>query len=119
MSLITRKYIWFTYPIGFNKYHKKILKTWKKSHLTRSLQEHLHGGVAKGDEFQTALIDKRYEMIIKQGTHPKLSYYLNYLEQNIVTKILSRTILKIFLPLLRLPKGDERRYFFVTKLDKK
>ena len=40
---VAKNHIFFTYPVGFNKYHKKILATWKKSHLTKSLEEHLHG----------------------------------------------------------------------------
>ncbi len=114
---VAKRHIMFTYPIGFNKYHEKMLKTWKKSHLTKSLEEHLEGGTAKGDEVQQALKGRKYKLTTKDGTHPRLAYHLSYLEQNMVTKILSRTVLKIFLPLLkRLPKGKIRRYFFVTKV---
>lgn len=114
---VAKKHILFTYPVGFNKYHEKILKTWKKSHLTKSLEEHLHGGTPKGDEIQIALKGKKYKLMINYGTNPRLVYYLNYLEQNIVTKILSRTLLKLFLPIFKLSKGDIRRYYFITKLD--
>ena len=113
---VSKKYIFFTYPIGFNKYHEKILKTWKRSHLTKSLEEHLHGGTANGDEVQRALKGRKYRMIEEKGTHPAIAYYLNYLEQNLITKIFSRTLLKIFLPILKIPKGDTRRYFFVAKI---
>lgn len=112
---VAKKYILFTYPIGFNKYHKKILKTWKKSHLTIALEEHLHGGTPKGNEVQRALKGKKYKLVKQYGIHPALVYYFNYLEQNIVTKILSRTLLKLFLPLFRIPKGKTRMYFFVRK----
>ena len=112
---VAGKYILFTYPVGFNKYQEKILKTWKKSHLTKSLEEHLHGGTAKGDEVQRALKGKKYKLIEEKGIHPAIAYYLNYLEQNLITRVLSRTIGKVFLPLLKMPKGDTRRYFFVTK----
>ena len=113
---VSRKYILFTYPVGFNKYHEKILKTWKRSHLTRSLEEHLHGGTPKGDEIKKSLNGKKYKVVMQYGTHPALAYYFNYLEQNVITKILSRTLLKIFLPLFKIPKGTTRRYFFVTKM---
>ena len=114
---VAKKHIFFTYPVGFNKYHKKIVTTWRKSHLTKSLEEHLHGGTAKGDEIKKALNNRKYKLVIEYGTHPALTYYLNYLEQSIATKILSRTILKVFLPLMKIPRGDTRKYFFVTKLD--
>ena len=112
---VAKKYILFTYPVGFTKYHERILKTWKKSHLTKSLEEHLHGGTPKGDEVQRALKGKKYGLLKEYGTHPALAYYFNYLEQNIITKAISRTILKAFLPLFRIPKGNTRVYFFVTK----
>ena len=112
---VSKKYILFTYPVGFNKYQEKILKTWKKSHLTKSLEEHLKGGTATGNEVQKALKGKKYRVAVEYGTHPALAYYFNYLEQNIITKIFSRTLLKIFLPLFKIPKGSTRRYFFVTK----
>ena len=114
---VSKKYIFLTYPIGFNKYQERILKTWKASHLTKSLQEHLHGGTATGKEVQKALKGKKYKLETMHGTHPAVAYYLNYLERNIVTKVLSRTILKIFIPLLKIPKGETRQYFFVTKID--
>ena len=115
---VSRKYIFLTYPVGFNKYHEKILKTWKRRHLTKSLEEHLHGGTAKGDEVKRALKGKSYRLIEEKGSHPAVAYYINYFEQNLVTKILSRTLGKAFLPLLKAPKGDTRRYFFVTKIGK-
>ena len=115
---VAKKYILLTYPVGFNKYHERILKTWKKSHLTKSLEEHLHGGTAKGDEIQRALKGKKYKLMLEYGTHPALAYYFNYLEQNVLTKIVSRTLLKAFLPLFRMPKGRTRMYFFVTKYGK-
>lgn len=114
---VAKKYIFLTYPIGFNKYHEKILKTWKRSHLTKSLEEHLHGGTPKGDEVEKALNGRNYKVVMEYGTHPALAYYLGYLEQNALTKILSRTLLKAFLPLLKLPKGATRRYYFITKSD--
>lgn len=113
---VSKKYIFFTYPVGFNKYQERILKTWKKSHLTKSLEEHLHGGTATGKEVQKALKGKKYKLEAMYGTHPAVAYYLNYLEQNIITKVLSRTLLKIFIPLLKIPKGETRQYFFVTKI---
>ena len=112
---VAKTHIFFTYPVGFNKYHEKILKTWKKSHLTESLKEHLHGGTAKGDEVSKALKLKKCVIKKEYGTHPALAYYLNYLEQYLITKILSRTILKIFLPIFKRIKGDVRVYYFVTK----
>ena len=112
---VSKKHIMLTYPIGFNKYHKKILATWKKSHLTKSLEEHLHGGTAKGDEVPRALKGRKCTIKKEYGTHPALAYYLNYLEQYLITKILSRTILKIFLPIFKMMKGDVRVYYFVTK----
>lgn len=112
---VAKKHIFFTYPVGFNKYHKKILKTWKKSHLTESLKEHLRGGTAKGDEVPRALKGKKCTIKKEYGTHPALAYYLNYLEQYMITKILSRTILKVFLPIFRRIKGDVRVYYFVAK----
>ena len=112
---VSKKYVFLTYPVGFNKYQERILKTWKRSHLTKSLAEHLHGGTATGKEVQKALKGKKYKLEAMYGTHPAVTYYLNYLEQNIITKILSRTLLKIFVPLLKMPKGETRQYFFVTK----
>lgn len=113
---VSKKHILFTYPVGFNKYQEKILKTWKRSHLTKSLEEHLQGGTATGEEFQKALKGKKYKLETMYGTHPAVAYYLNYLEQNLITKVLSRTLLKIFIPILKIPKGETRRYFFITKL---
>lgn len=112
---VSKKYIMFTYPIGFNKYHRKIVTTWKKSHLTESLKEHLRGGTAKGDEVPRALKGKKYRISKEYGAHPALAYYLNYLEQYLATKVLSRTILKVFLPIFKRIKGDVRVYYFVDK----
>lgn len=112
---VSKKYIFFTYPIGFNKYQKKIVTTWKKSQLTESLKEHLHGGTAKGDEVPRALKGKKCKIAKEYGAHPALAYYLNYLEQYMITKILSRTILKVFLPIFKRIKGDVRVYYFVDK----
>lgn len=113
---VAKKHVLMTYPVGFNKYHEKIIKTWKKSHLTKSLEEHLKGGTAQGNEIQMALKGKKYKMVSEYGTHPALAYYFNYLEQNAITKALSRTFLKIFLPLFKMPKGKTRMYFFVRKI---
>ena len=112
---VARRHIFFTYPVGFTKYHEKIVKTWKKSHLTKSLEEHLHGGTATGHEIPEALKGRNYHIVKEYGIHPRLSYYLCYLEQNPVTKIISRTLLKIFIPLMGLYRGDSRVYYFVTK----
>ena len=112
---VAKNHIFFTYPVGFNKYHEKIIKTWKKSHLTESLKEHLHGGTAKGDEVPRALKGRKCTINKEYGEHPALAYYLNYLEQYLITKILSRTILKVFLPIFKMMKGDVRVYYFVTK----
>ena len=112
---VAKKHIFFTYPVGFNKYHKKIVTTWKKSHLTKSLEEHLHGGTATVNEIPNALKGKKCRIEKQYGTHPALAYYLNYLEQYFITKILSRTILKIFLPIFKMIKGDVRVYYFVAK----
>jgi len=114
---VSKKYIMFTYPIGFNKYHEKILKTWKKSHLTKSLEEHLHGGTATGNEVPRALKGNNCKIAKEYGVHPALAYYLNYLEQYTITKILSRTVLKAFLPIFKRIKGDVRVYYFITKND--
>lgn len=116
---VAKKYIMLTYPVGFTKYHEKIVKKWKHSILAKTLKEHLYGGAPKGDEIQKALRGKKYKLVVEYGTHPRLAYYLNYLEQNLIMKILSRTLLKLFLPIFKLSKGDSRRYYFVTKLDKK
>ena len=112
---VAKKHILFTYPVGFTKYHEKMVKAWKKSHLINSLKEHTYGGAPKGDEIQRALKNRKYELTVEYGTHPMLAYCLNYLEQNTITKILSRTLLKLFLPLFKLSKGDTRRYYFVMK----
>ena len=112
---VSGKYIMFTYPVGFNKYHEKIVKTWKKSHLTRSLEEHLHGGTAIANEVPKALKGKKCKIIKEYGAHPALAYYFNYLEKYLVTKILSRTVLKVFLPIFKRIKGDVRVYYFVAK----
>lgn len=112
---VAKKHIFFTYPVGFSKYHKKIVTTWKKSHLTESLKEHLHGGTAKGDEVPQALKGRKCKIAKEYGIHPALAYYLNYLEQYLITKIFSRTILKIFLPLFKRIKGNVRVYYFVDK----
>src|SRR3989344_154848 len=114
---VAKKLIMLTYPVGFNKYHKRILKNWKKSHLTASLEEHLHGGTATGNEVTNALKGKMCKIVKEYGAHPALAYYLNYLEQYTITKVLSRTVLKIFLPIFKRIKGDVRVYYFVTKLD--
>lgn len=116
---VAKKYIMITYPVGFTKYHEKMVKLWKQSHLVESLKEHLHGGTPKGDEIEKALNGKKYRLVVEYGTGPRLAYYLNYLEQNILTKVLSRTLLKLFLPLFKLSKGDTRRHYFVAKLDEK
>src|SRR3989338_6798283 len=112
---VSKKHIMLTYPVGFNKYHERILKNWKKSHLTKSLEEHLRGGTAKGDEVPRALKGRECTIKKEYGAHPALAYYMNYLEQYFITKILSRTILKIFLPIFKRIKGDVRVYFFVAK----
>lgn len=111
---VARKHILFTYPAGFTKYHEKIVKTWKRSHLTKSLEEHLHGGTATGHEIPDALKGKNYNIVKEYGIHPRISYCLCYLEQRLITKILSRTLLKIFMPFMRLCRGDSRVYYFVT-----
>src|SRR3989338_5574844 len=69
---VSKNHILFTYPVGFNKYQKKIIATWKKSHLTKSLEEHLRGGTAKGDEIKKALKNRKYKLITEYGTHPAL-----------------------------------------------
>ena len=112
---VSKKHIMLTYPVGFNKYHERILQNWKKSHLTKSLEEHLRGGTAKGDEVPRALKGRKCTIKKEYGAHPALAYYMNYLEQYFITKILSRTILKIFLPIFKRIKGDVRVYFFVAK----
>ncbi|MBI4451963.1 class I SAM-dependent methyltransferase [Candidatus Woesearchaeota archaeon] len=112
---VAKKHILLTYPVGFNKYQERIIKKWKKSHLTESLKEHLRGGTAKGNEVEKSLKGKKYKLIKMDGIHPLLAYYLSYLEQNAATRLLSRTLLKFFLPLLKIPKGTARRYFFVEK----
>jgi cyclopropane fatty-acyl-phospholipid synthase-like methyltransferase len=113
---VSKKNILFTYPIKFTKYHDKIAKTWKKSHLSDSIREHLEGGVAKGDEVKKALKGKKYHLTTERGISSRLAYYLGYFDQNIVSRIFCRTILKIFIPIFRTMKGDSRKYFFVAKL---
>src|SRR3989344_536875 len=112
---VSKKHIMLTYPVGFNKYHERILQNWKKSHLTKSLEEHLRGGTAKGDEVPSALKGRKCRITKEYGVHPALAYHLNYLEQYLITKVLSRTILKIFLPIFKRIKGDVRVYYFVEK----
>src|SRR3989344_3434612 len=115
---VSKKHIMLTYPVGFNKYHERILQNWKKSHLTKSLEEHLRGGTAKGDEVPSALKGRKCRITKEYGVHPALAYHLNYLEQYLITKILSRTILKALLPIFKRIKGYVRVYYFVEKNDK-
>lgn len=114
---VSRKYILLTYPIGFNKYHKLLIKRYRKTELGEALSEHIYGGTPNGNEIKKALKNKKYKLRVRKGTHPRLAYYLNCLEQNIITKLLSRTILKIFIPIFKQINGDVRKYFFIEKIN--
>lgn len=116
MYRVSKKYILITTIFSLHKWHKKILETWnKKSKIYQAILEHKHAGFPDVNEVYNFLKGKNYQLKIINGTHPRLAYFLNLTEENIITMILSRTILKLFLPVFKLYKGKNRIYFFIKK----
>ena len=116
MYRVSKKYVAFTTIFGLHKWHKKILSKWDTS---GTISKGIHDIKAKGSpamgEIRAFLGKKNYTLKTEYGTHPRLAYYLNLLDKNVLTKVPSRTTLKLLVPAFRLYKGKERIYFFITK----
>ena len=116
MYRVSKKYITFTTIFGLHKWHRKILDKWTDGTITSGIHDIKVKGSPDMDEITSFLRKKgNHTLKMEYGTHPRLAYYLNLADKNIFTKSLSRTILKLFLPLFKLYKGKERIYFFITK----
>jgi len=120
MYRVSKKYVAFTTIFGLHKWHKKILSKWNK---TGTISKGIHDIKVKGspdiDEINSFLSkNDNYTLRTEYGTHPRLAYYLNLLDKNILTKLPSRTALKLLVPVFKLYKGKERIYFFITKTAK-
>lgn len=117
MYRVSKKYIAFTSIFGFHKWHQKILNKWKEGTISRGIHDISVKGSPDIDEINSFLRNKRVQLRIEYGTHPRLAYYLNLADKNFFTRPFSRTVLKLFLPLFKLYKGKERIYFFITKTE--
>ena len=120
MYRVSKKYIVFTTIFGLHKWHKKILDKWEK---TGTISKGIHDIKIKGspdiNEIYSFLSKKgNHTLRTEYGTHPRLAYYLNLVDKNIITRLLSRTVLKLFVPAFKLYKGKHRIYFFITKTAK-
>ena len=116
MYRVSKKYVAFTTIFGLNRWHRKVLNTWgKKNRYYRDIAEHEKMGFPSLKEIDDFLKNKKCKIRKVYGTHPRLAYFLNLTEQNIFTKILSRTVLKSFLPIFKHYNGKDRIYFFIEK----
>ena len=117
MYRVSKKYILLTTLFGETKWDRKVLTEWTSNHkYYRDILEHKKMGFPSLSEIKIFLKNKKHELEIKHGAHPKLSYFLMLTEQNIVSSLLSRTLLKLFLPVFKLYKGDNRLHLFITKI---
>lgn len=115
MYRVSKKYIAFTSIFGFHKWHQKILDNWKEGTISRGIHDISVKGSPDIDEINNFLRNKKINLRMQYGTHPRLAYYLNLSDKNILTRPFSRIVLKLFLPVFRLYNGKERIYFFITK----
>ncbi len=114
MLRVSKKYIVITCPCEITKWDKRVIEKWPKNSPTYlNVKEHIDCGIPTGTEIEEAFKDCKIEM--EYGMHPLFEYYIKLMERNIIGKVFSRTVLKIFLPLFAVAKGDSRRCYFIEK----
>jgi len=95
-----------------SKWDKKVLDKWPKSTATyKNIKEHLDCSIPNPNEILKVF--KGCKINMSYGAHPGLEYYIKLMERNIVGKVFSRTILKVFMPFFVLIKGKSRRTYFI------
>ena len=99
-----------------NKWYKRVLDKWdKKKKMYMAMESMEKAGSPTLSEIGGFLKGMNCKYRMERGTPPAVSYFLNILDDNIFTKALGRTVLKLFVPVLVTLKGKERVYFFITK----
>ncbi len=117
MLRVSKRFIMLTCPFAITEWDLKILANWNKNTPTyKNTREHVDCGIPHPNEIENIILLKKYKMKMVYGEHPALSYYIKFMERNIIGKAIARTVLKIFMPLFRLIKGTTRRYYFIEKI---
>ena len=114
MRRISKRYVMITCPFALTRWDKRVLEKWPKQSATyQNIKEHADAGIPKPEEIESAFSQCRIEM--EYGAPSSLSYFIKWTERNAIGKAFSRTVLKLFVPLLRLLKGTSRRVYFIEK----
>ena len=116
MYRVSNKHVLITTLFGDTKWDRKVLQNWtSKDKYYQDIFEHKQAGFPDVKEIYSFLKNKKCRLRKRYGIHPRLAYFFMLTEQNIFMMLLSRTALKLFLPLLKLYKGKNRIHFFIEK----
>ena len=121
MYRVTNKHLLITTLFNETKYDRKILREWgPENKYYNDIYEHKKMGFPSLNEIRQYLHGKKYKIKIMKGAHPRLAYFLKKSEQNIISSMLSRTVLRIFMPILKRITGTKRNHhryhLFIEKL---
>ena len=115
MLRVSNRYIIIAGPFEISKWDKLVLKKWPKSSPTYiNIKEHLDCGIPDGSEIRKVF--KNCRINLAYGVPSGLTYFIKLLERNIVGKVFSRSVLKLFYPIFIFIKGKSRRCYFIRKI---
>ncbi len=115
MLRVSKKHIIIAGPFEITKWDRLVLKKWPKNSPTYiNIKEHLDCGIPDGSEIKNVFKNCHINMIY--GAHSALAYFIKLLERNIVGKVFSRSVLKLFYPIFIFIKGKSRRCYFIRKI---
>ena len=118
MYRVSRKYVLLTTLFGETKWDRKVLNNWtSEDKYYKDIFEHKKAGFPQEKEVYGFVNSNKRKIRRMKGVHPRLAYFFMLTEQNFFTMILSRTLLKLFLPVFKLYKGNNRLHFFITKIN--
>lgn len=115
MLRVSKKHIIITAPFKITRWDRRVLKKWPNNSATYiNVKEHLDSGFP--DESEIKSVFKKCRINRVYGIHSALEYFIKLLEMSIAGKVFSRSVLKLFLPIFALIKGESRRCYFIEKI---
>lgn len=114
MKRVSKDSILITAPFEFTRWDRRVIERWPKDSPTyANIKEHQDAGVPAPEEIERTYEDCRIRL--NYGEHPAVAYFIKWTEKTLPGKILSRTLLKPFFPLLSRIRGTARRFYFIRR----
>jgi len=115
MLRVSNRHILLAYPARWTKWDERVLRKWPKDLDTyQNIKEHYDCGMPDGSEvervFKNCKIERRY------GTAAGLTYAVKLLEKTLLGKILTRSFLKVGMPVFRRINAENRHVYFIEKV---